>query len=64
MKLQRIIEEVKNRKNVSVSHNLTCLGLNYKVNYGVTIAELKEIAKPYKNDHELALLLFEQDIRE
>ena len=64
MKLQIIIEEIKNRRNGAISHNLSYLGLNYKVNYGVIITELKEIAESYKYDHQLALSLYQQDIRE
>ena len=64
MDIQQIIQEIKNRKNGRVSQSLTNRGIYYKVNYGVTITELKEIAEPYKNDHELALLLYQQDIRE
>ncbi|MDY0200134.1 MAG: DNA alkylation repair protein [Bacteroidales bacterium] len=64
MTLQIIIEEIKNRRNGAISHNLSYLGLNYKVNYGVIITELKEIADSYKYDHQLALLLYQQEIRE
>ena len=64
MDIQQIIQEIKARRNGAVSHNLSYLGLNYKVNYGVIISELKIIAEPYKNDHQLALSLYQQDIRE
>lgn len=64
MELQRIIQEVKRQMNGPVSQSLSELGIEYKVNYGVSIPELQSIAKDYTGNHELALSLYEQDIRE
>lgn len=50
--------------NGSVAQSLANLGVAYKQNYGVTITELQEIAKDYKGNHDLALALFQEDIRE
>jgi 3-methyladenine DNA glycosylase AlkD len=59
-----IIGQVKQRMNGEVVNSMQESGIIYKVNYGVTIPELQQIAKPYVGDHDLAISLFEQDIRE
>ncbi len=64
MELQQIIEEIRSRMSGPTSVGLTQLGLSYKVNYGVPIPELSQIAEMYKGNHRLALELFDQDIRE
>ena len=56
--------QVKHRMNGEVVESMRQSGIIYKVNYGVTIPELQQIAKPFKGNHELALRLFEDDIRE
>ena len=50
--------------NGAISQSLSELGIEHKVNYGVSIPELQRIAKDYTGNHELALSLYEQDIRE
>jgi 3-methyladenine DNA glycosylase AlkD len=64
MTLQRIVEEIKSRRSGPTSDSLTQFGIEYKVNYGVPITELRKIAEPYIGNHPLALELFKQDIRE
>ncbi len=59
-----IIALIKQRMNGAVVESMRESGIIYKVNYGVTIPELQHIAQPFKGDHDLALQLFEQDIRE
>lgn len=59
-----IIARVKQRMNGAVVESMRESGIIYKVNYGVTIPELQHIAQPFKGDHELAVRLFEEDIRE
>lgn len=59
-----IIAQIKQRMNGAVVESMRESGIIYKVSYGVTIPELQEIAQPYKGNHELAIQLFEQDIRE
>lgn len=63
-KVRDIIAKVKQRMNGAVVESMQNLGIIYKVNYGVTIPELQQIAQPYKGDHDLAIRLFEEDIRE
>ncbi|HCX99484.1 MAG TPA: hypothetical protein DG754_05015 [Bacteroidales bacterium] len=64
MDVQRIIQEINRHMNGPVSESLTQRGFSYKVNYGVSIPELKNIAAQYNGNHELALALYEEDIRE
>jgi 3-methyladenine DNA glycosylase AlkD len=59
-----IMKEIKQRANGPVSQSLVSFGLNYGINYGVSIPELQLIAEKYKTNHDLAQLLFHQNIRE
>lgn len=65
--LEKVLEiksQVMHRANGKVAENMRMAGIIYKVNYGVSIPELKELAKPYKGDHDLALELYADDTRE
>lgn len=63
-KIKEIVERVKQHMSGTVAQSMENLGVSYKLNYGVNISELREIAKDYLGDHELALALFQEDIRE
>ncbi|HCT29291.1 MAG TPA: hypothetical protein DIW31_00810 [Bacteroidales bacterium] len=63
-RIMDIIAQIKQRMNGAVVESMRESGIVYKVNYGVTIPELQQIAQPYKGNHDLAIQLFEQDIRE
>lgn len=63
-KVYEVIAQVRQRMNGVVAESMTNAGIIYKINYGVTIPELQQIAKPFQYDHELAIRLFEEDIRE
>lgn len=63
-KVMNIIALIKQRMNGAVVESMRESGIIHKVNYGVTIPELQQIAQPFKGDHDLAIHLFEQDIRE
>lgn len=65
--LEKVLElkaKVKHLMNAEVADAMRREGIIYKVNYGVSIPELKALAKPYLGDHELALELFREEIRE
>lgn len=64
MDTQKIIEEIKRHMNGPTSIGLAQRGIEYKVNYGVTIPELQQIAQQYMGNHQLAQDLYKQDIRE
>lgn len=63
-KLLEVKSQIMHRANGEVAENMRRAGVIYKVNYGVPIPELKELSKTYKGDHDLALELFKEDIRE
>ncbi len=63
-KLLEVKSQIMHRANGEVAENMRRAGVIYKVNYGVPIPELKELSKAYKGDHDLALELFKEDIRE
>lgn len=55
---------IRHRMNGERADSMRREGIVYKVNYGVSIPELHEIAEAYKGDHDLALELYAEDIRE
>jgi 3-methyladenine DNA glycosylase AlkD len=63
-KVLEIKSQIMHRANGEVAENMRLAGIIYKVNYGVPIPMLKDLAKPYMGDHELALELYREDIRE
>ena len=62
--MEAVVAEIKHRMNGNVVDSMREEGIVYKESYGVTIPQLREIALPYNGDHELALRLFQEDIRE
>lgn len=50
--------------NGIVSTNMRKEGYNYRVNFGVEIPRIKQIAAKYEKNHELAQALWKEDIRE
>lgn len=50
--------------NGPVSHSMREKGLNYKVNFGVELPRLKEMADSLPHTYELAAALWKEDIRE
>lgn len=61
---KQIMQKVKNNQNGSVSRQMQSRGMNYKLNYGVTVPLLKSIASEYKKDNALATQLLNCGIRE
>ena len=62
--LLRIKELIKTYRNGILADSINRMGLSYKINYGVNVNDLKEIAQAFKGDHQLALMLFQEDARE
>lgn len=62
--LDEIMNEIKLRANGPVSQSLVSFGLDYGLNYGVSIPELQLIAEKFKINHSLAQFLYHQNIRE
>ena len=50
--------------NGAVSQSMREKGLVYKLNFGVELPRIKEIARRYEKSHELAQALWKEDIRE
>lgn len=61
---QEILSKIKRRKNGVVADNLKERGLTYKMNWGVSVIDLKLIAKEYSQNHLLALKLWNKQWRE
>lgn len=68
MNVQEQIKEIKTQLRLSmngvVSKSMREQGLNYKLNFGVELPRLKEIASRYNKNHELAQELWKENIRE
>lgn len=61
---REILGKIRLRKNGETVAQMKKLGLNYKINWGVSIIHLRELAKDYKRDHLLALKLWNKGWRE
>ncbi len=59
-----ILGRIIRHKNGVVSENMSNRGIIYKVNYGVALPTIRQIAEEYAPDHELAEQLFLRDERE
>ena len=68
MDLQETLKNIKTQfrlgMNGAVSKSMRDKGLDYKLNFGVEIPRLKEIAAQYPKDHQLAQALWKENIRE
>lgn len=63
-KFQQILVLVKSRKSGEVADLMKQKGINYKMNWGVSVIDLREIAKQFEPDHLLALKLWNKQWRE
>ena len=61
---QQILKIIKSKKNGAVSDLMNSKGISYKINWGVSITELREISKLFDPDHVLALKLWNKGWRE
>ncbi|HSM47959.1 MAG TPA: DNA alkylation repair protein [Draconibacterium sp.] len=64
LKFQQILKLVKARKSGEVADLMKLKGISYKTNWGVSIIDLREIAKQFEPDHLLALKLWNKQWRE
>lgn len=68
MELHEQLKEIKTRLRLSmngaVSQSMREKGLTYRLNFGVELPRIKEIASHYAPDHNLAQALWKEDIRE
>lgn len=62
--MRHIKTQLRLAMNGAVSQSMRQKGLVYKVNFGVELPRIKEIAASLAPDHELAQALWKEDIRE
>ncbi len=61
---QQILKLIKSRKNGDVATSMKEHGIAYKLNWGVSVVELREIARTFEPNHLLALKLWNKQWRE
>jgi hypothetical protein len=61
---QQLLHQIKVRKSGEISSSMKRQGIEYKQNWGVSVVELRNLAKNYKPDHLLALKLWNKQWRE
>ena len=59
-----LLGRVRKEMNGAVSESMATDGENYSLNYGVSIATLREIAATEQPDHDFAKYLYQQQVRE
>lgn len=64
VKYQNLIKSIKLKKNGDVADMMKQQGIQYKMNWGVAVFELREMARGYEPDHLLALKLWNKQWRE
>lgn len=66
--IQDKLKEIKSRfrlmMNGVASRSMRDKGLGYKINWGIGLPSLKEMAQDYGKDYDLAVELWKEDIRE
>lgn len=62
--IQQIRKQLRLAMNGVVSSSMRDKGMDYKMNFGVSVPKIKEIASQYEPSESLASLLWEQDVRE
>ncbi len=63
-KYQQILGLIKSYKSGEVADLMSRQGISYKLNWGVSLVELRDIAKTFEPDHLLALKLWNKQWRE
>lgn len=63
-KIKQIKQSFRFRMNGVASQSMREKGILYKLNRGIPVPELKEMAKEYGKDYALAIELWKEDIRE
>ncbi len=62
--IQQIRKQLRLAMNGVVSSSMREKGMDYKMNFGVSVPKIKEIASQYQPNEELASLMWVQDVRE
>ncbi|MFI3265816.1 MAG: DNA alkylation repair protein [Rikenellaceae bacterium] len=61
---RRLASRLRVEMNGAVSASMRNAGVDYKLNYGVSIPTIKDVAADYSGNMALALRLYESDVRE
>jgi len=61
---QALLKAIKRLKSGDVANTMKQQGIRYKLNWGVSILDLRELAQNYRKDHLLALKLWNKQWRE
>ncbi|MCK3682651.1 hypothetical protein [Maribellus sp. YY47] len=61
---QKLLQAIKLRKSGEVSDSMNQQGISYKMNWGVSLIDLRELAQTYERNHLLALKLWNKQWRE
>lgn len=63
-KFQQVLRQIKSRKNGDVAQMMKKKGINYKLNWGVSVVELRQLSQNFEPDHLLAMKLWNKQWRE
>ena len=63
-KIKEIKQSFRLRMNGVASQSMRTKGADYKLNWGVSLPDLKDMAKEYGKDYELAVALWKERVRE
>lgn len=63
-KYKKLLADIRLRKNGEISDQMKQRGVIYKVNWGVSLVQLRELAGQFEPDHLLALKLWNKQWRE
>lgn len=63
-KIKEIKKQFRLYMNGVVSQSMREKGLNYKLNFGIEVPRIKEIAAKFEKNHEVAQALWKENIRE
>lgn len=68
MDLQEVLRDIKTQFRLAMngvtSKSMRDKGMDYKLNFGVEVPRLKEIAAKYEKNHQLAQALWKENVRE
>jgi 3-methyladenine DNA glycosylase AlkD len=63
-KFQQLLKKIKLRQSGEISELMIQQGIAYKLNWGVSLLDLREISCEYESNHLLALKLWNKQWRE
>ena len=64
MQVEEVLNQLKSMGNQKNVEGMKRFGIIHKINYGVSVTELRKYAKKLGKDHELALKLWDTEVRD